>query len=72
MTNRTSRALPAKLVFTDTEIKLLDHLIPATEESAKETVGDYLVKLARLGGYLIHQISRDGGLVPRQVKAGGR
>ncbi len=32
MTNRVSPDLPARLVFTDTEIKLLAHLVPAKEE----------------------------------------
>lgn len=52
MVNRTSPELPAKLVFTDTEMKLLKHLIPAKEASQKKTVGAFLVRLARLGGYL--------------------
>jgi len=57
-TNRVSPELPAKLVFTDTEIKLLEHLIPAENASKKVTVGDFLTKLARLGGYLNRK--RDG------------
>ena len=52
MTNRTSPELPASLVFTETEIKLLEHLVPMKEESAKKTVGNFLIRLARLGGYL--------------------
>jgi hypothetical protein len=52
MVNRTSPELPAKLVFTDTEIQLLEHLVPAKYESRKRTVGDFLIRLARLGGYL--------------------
>jgi len=51
-TNRTSPELPATLVFTDTEIKLLEHLVPMKEESPKKTVGGFLIRLARLGGYL--------------------
>jgi hypothetical protein len=52
MTNRTSPDLPAKLVFTETEIKLLEYLVPMKTESRKTTVGDFLIRLARLGGYL--------------------
>jgi len=52
MMNRTSPDLPAKLVFTETEISLLDHLVPAQAGSQKQTVGDFLNRLARLGGYL--------------------
>lgn len=52
MTNRVSPDLPARLVFTDTEIKLLDHLVPMKDGSRKKTVGQFLIRLARLGGYL--------------------
>ncbi len=52
MTNRVSPDLPARLVFTDTEIKLLEHLVPMKEGSCKRTVGHFLIRLARLGGYL--------------------
>ena len=52
MVNRVSPDLPAKLVFTDTELKLLQHLVPAKASSARKTVGDFLIRLAKLGGYL--------------------
>jgi hypothetical protein len=52
MTNRVSPDLPASLVFTETEIKLLEHLVPVKEASRKRTVGQFLIRLARLGGYL--------------------
>lgn len=52
MTNRTSPELPAKLVFTDMEIKLLEKLAPTENGSGQQTVGDFLIRLARLGGYL--------------------
>jgi len=52
MTNRVSPDLPARLVFTDTEIKLLEHLVPMKDGSRKRTVGNFLLRLARLGGYL--------------------
>ena len=52
MTNRTSPNLPAKLVFTDVEIKLLEHLVPEKNGPATKTVGRFLTLLARLGGYL--------------------
>ena len=52
MTNRTSPELPATLVFTGTEINLLERLVPAKDGSPKKTVGDFLIRLARLGGYL--------------------
>ena len=52
LVNRVSPDLPASLVFTDTEIKLLERVVPAKESSRKRTVGDFLTRLARLGGYL--------------------
>lgn len=52
MVNRVSPDLPARLVFTDTEIKLLDHLVPMQGDSRKKTVSQFLTKLAKLGGYL--------------------
>jgi hypothetical protein len=52
MTNRISPELPARLVFTDTEIQLLERLVPLKDGSRKRTVGRFLIRLARLGGYL--------------------
>lgn len=52
MINRVSPDLPAKLVFTDTEIKLLEHLVPLKDGSQKKNVSQFLIRLAKLGGYL--------------------
>jgi len=52
MVNRTSPELPAKLVFTEVEMKLLERLVPAKDGPTKKTVGRFLTLLARLGGYL--------------------
>ena len=52
MTNRTSPNLPATLVFTETELKLLEKLAPTENGPGDPTVGDFLIRLARLGGYL--------------------
>lgn len=52
MVNRTAPELPAKLVFTVTEMKLLEHLVPAEDGPTKRTVGRFLTLLARLGGHL--------------------
>jgi hypothetical protein len=52
MVNRVSPDLPARLVFTDTEIKLLDYLVPIQDSSRKKHIGPCLIRLARLGGYL--------------------
>ena len=52
MINRTSPQAPATLVFTDTEMQLLDRADPKPSAAPKKTVSDYLYALARLGGYL--------------------
>jgi hypothetical protein len=52
MTNRVSPQLPATLVFTEAEIKMMDHVIPDKGRNVAKTVGNYLIKLARLGGFL--------------------
>ncbi len=52
MVNRCSPNLPAQLVFTETEIQLLDHLVPMKDGSQGKTIGPYIIRLARLGGYL--------------------
>lgn len=52
MVNRVSPDLPARLVFTDTEIKLLDHLDPRKGRSRTKCIGPCLIRLAKLGGYL--------------------
>ena len=52
MVNRVSPDLPARLVFTETEIKLLEHLVPMKDGSQRKTVNGFLTRLARLGGYL--------------------
>lgn len=50
--NRTSPQAPAVLVFTETEMRLLDHVDPKPSAAPKKTVSDYLYAVARLGGYL--------------------
>jgi hypothetical protein len=52
MTNRVSPELPAKLVFTDVEMKLLEQLVPEKDGAATKIVCRFLILLARLGGYL--------------------
>ena len=52
MVNRVSPDLPARLVFTDTEIDLLQRLVPAKAGTRERAVGAFLTRLARLGGYL--------------------
>jgi len=52
MVNRVSPDLPARLVFTETEITLLEHLVPTKDRARRRTVGRFLTRLAKPGGYL--------------------
>jgi hypothetical protein len=53
MTARQDETPEAASVFTDEEIQLLDHLVPErSADQGKPALTRYLVKLARLGGYL--------------------
>lgn len=61
MINRTSPNAPANVVFTDTEIQLLDHVDPKPPPTPKNTVSDYLYAVARLGGYLSRAHDRPPG-----------
>jgi hypothetical protein len=52
MVNRVSPELPADLVFTESEIRLLEQLVPEEDNSPRKTIGDFLIRLAKPGGYL--------------------
>jgi hypothetical protein len=54
MLNRSTSNAPTSIAFTDTECQLLDHLVPdpARSRSTKKSLSSYIVKVARLGGYL--------------------
>jgi hypothetical protein len=52
MLNRANPQLPASTVFTQDELRILSRVDPKPPPSRGDTVGDYLVTLARLGGYL--------------------
>ena len=51
MLNRTDPDVPPDLALTQTEIDLLDKSVADKNEMAN-TVSHYLIKLARLGGYV--------------------
>jgi hypothetical protein len=54
MTNRIDPDADPELVFTDLELRILDRLVtdkPSAQEQ-KHLLSHYLIKLARLGGYL--------------------
>ena len=54
MMQRAAPDAVAKLVFTNTEIALLDRLIPSKQSAPPNprTFSSYLTKVARLGGYM--------------------
>src|SRR5436309_3134966 len=51
--HRSAERLPPKLLLTPLEIELLDKLVTdKTGSSPYQSLWDYLIKVARLGGYL--------------------
>ena len=54
MLNRASPSASPKLALTATEIKLLGHLVKSSngDNPKKKNLSYYLIKLAKLGGYL--------------------
>jgi hypothetical protein len=55
MTARSGTSIEATAALTQEEMKLLDHLVPdkrRTTPEAQSLLSEYLVKVARLGGYL--------------------
>jgi hypothetical protein len=54
MINRSASNVAATAVFTSTEQRLLDHLVPDRPQDRvqKKSLSIYLTKIARLGGYL--------------------
>ena len=52
MLNRTNPKTFADVVFTDTEIAILNHLAGDSRQPALKNVAHYVLTLAKLGGYL--------------------
>ena len=53
MLNRTAPNAPPDLALTATEMRLLDHLVPDKRGPPdRKSVSHYIIKIARLGGYL--------------------
>lgn len=53
MLNRTAPGAPPGVALTETEMRLLDHLVPdRCGPRAQKSLSGYIVKIARLGGYL--------------------
>lgn len=54
MLNRSATEIPATAVFSEPERQLLDPLVPdrARDRTEKKSLSLYIIKMARLGGYL--------------------
>jgi hypothetical protein len=54
MLNRSTAGMPTDLVFSKTERRLLDHLVPDphSDRAVTKSLSSYITKVARLGGYL--------------------
>lgn len=52
MLNRAEPDAPVILALTKTEISILDQIVSEKNESKKKSISKYLIKLAKLGGYL--------------------
>jgi len=54
MLNRSASEMPAGSAFSETETRLLNHLVPdrPADSAANRSLSFYITKLARLGGYL--------------------
>jgi len=53
MLNRTAPNTPPNLALTATEMRLLDHLLPDKHNPPdRKSLSRYIIKIARLGGYL--------------------
>jgi hypothetical protein len=61
MVNRTNPRTSAKSVFTDRELKILDHLAGDVDKPAKKSISPYLKIVAKLGGYLARKADAPPG-----------
>jgi hypothetical protein len=52
MMNRDIEDAPAEIALTDEETAILDHIFPPKKKH--QSLSDYIIKVARLGGYLAH------------------
>jgi Transposase Tn5 dimerisation domain len=52
MVHRTNPKTPADAVFTETELKILNHLAGESPKTLPQNVAHYLLIVAKLGGYL--------------------
>lgn len=52
MINREVKDIPAEIVLSEVETKLLDKLVPDNSPKKTSSLQNYLIKIAKLGGYL--------------------
>jgi len=52
MINRTAPRAPPQLALTEVEITTLDRLRPDKDANSQKSLSNYILKIARLGGYL--------------------
>lgn len=52
MINRTAPMAPPQLALTEVEITTLDRLRPDKDANSQKSLSNYILKIARLGGYL--------------------
>jgi len=52
MLNRSAPDAPATIALTEDEIALLDQLVKDRKSPRRKTLAHYVIKIARLGGYL--------------------
>ena len=64
MLNRANPDAPPQFALTDFEMTLLDHFVPdKTKSQNRKSVSRYILKIARLGGYL----ARAGDAAPGNI-----
>jgi Transposase DNA-binding len=61
MVNPTNPRTSARSVFTDRELKILDHLAGDADRPAKKSISPYLKIVAKLGGYLARKADAPPG-----------
>jgi hypothetical protein len=61
MLNRTTPDAPPETALTAVEMTLLDHPVPDQRQQNKGTLAYYLIKIARLGGYLARKNDQPPG-----------
>ena len=63
MLTRSAANAPPEVALTSLEVQILDRLVPdkCASKRSQETLGSYLTKIAKLGGYLARKKDRPPG-----------